>query len=207
MKSELDLHAAESDIVHVDKVERIYRVLLSRKLQDPTWYRVAKEADTSYGWAYKNLIGLEKEGLINRHHVTDPRGLFSTWVGRKDLRVFREYNIQNPDDVLVQTTLYFAYTGYYAENLVGHYLFPRYREIYIRRQDAAAWHVHLSANGYVGKGNVQVILSDPHVFYERGAVDNKPVVSIQQLIVDLYRNGAECAEAADLLVEREYSND
>jgi hypothetical protein len=31
-----------------------------------------------------------------------------------------------------------------------------------------------------------------------------PLVSIQQLIVDLMRTGAECAEAADLLIGREY---
>lgn len=54
------------------------------------------------------------------------------------------------------------------------------------------------------KGNVQIILADQHVFFERGTVENKPMVSIQQLIVDLYRNGAECTEAADLLVERTY---
>jgi hypothetical protein len=187
-----------------DKVERIYRVLLSKKTPNPTWYRVAKEAGTSYGWAYKNLAELEEAGLIERYRVIDPKGMFSRWADRNDLRVFREYHIQNPDDVLEQTSLYFAYTGYYAENLVGHYLFPRYREIYIRQEDAAAWHSHLSANGYVGRGNVQIILADPHVFFEQSMAENKPVVSIQQLIVDLYRNGAECAEAADLLVEREY---
>ncbi|NIP34376.1 MAG: hypothetical protein GWN18_05510, partial [Thermoplasmata archaeon] len=45
---------------------------------------------------------------------------------------------------------------------------------------------------------------DEHVFYERQEVDGWPLVSVQQVIVDLYRTGVECAEAADLLVGRLY---
>jgi hypothetical protein len=192
-------------LAYTDKIERIYRVLLSRKIKGLTWYRIAKEADTSYGWTHRTLKELEALGLIDGSKVVDPKGLFNKWSERKDRRLFRDYHVQNPEDVLGHAKLDFAYTGYYAENLIGHYLFPRYRELYIRPKDAASWHTYLSNHGYVGKGNVQVIVADEHVFYERGTIDDKPVVSIQQLIVDLYRTGAECAEAADLLVKRSYT--
>jgi hypothetical protein len=62
----------------------------------------------------------------------------------------------------------------------------------------------LTSQGLVGRGNVQVIVADEHVFYERQKVDGWSLVSVQQVIVDLYRTGVECAEAADLLVGRLY---
>ena len=187
-----------------DKVERIYRVLLSRKIKKMTWYRVAKEAGVGYSWAYRVLKDLENARIIKDLDIRDAKAAFRRWAGRDDRRVYREYNIQDPAKVLRKAKMDYAFTGYFAENMVGHYVFPRFFELYIHREDAAGWHKFLSESGYVGKGNVQVILSDEHVFFERGKVDGWPVVSIQQLIVDLYRTGAECAEAADLLVEKEF---
>ena len=187
-----------------DKVERIYRVLLSRNLKNLTWYRIAKEADVGYGWAHRVLKGLERDDIIKGRELKGPRALFARWAARKDRRVYRDYHVQDAAEVLREAKMGYALTGYFAENLVGHYVFPRYHEFYVHRQDAPAWHALLSKKGYVGKGNVQVLLADEHVFYEAAVVDGWPVVSIQQLIVDLYRTGAECAEAADLLVGRAY---
>jgi len=187
-----------------DKVERIYRVLLSRKLDRPTWYRIAKEADVSYGWAFRVLKALERDGLIKGRKLMDPRAVFTRWASRKDRRVYREYHVKEAPLVLKAANMGYALTGYAAENLVGHYVFPRLHELYVHVPDAPAWHELLIGKGYVGRGNVQVILADEHVFFEADVVDGWPVVSIQQLIVDLYRTGAECAEAADLLVGRAY---
>jgi hypothetical protein len=187
-----------------DKVERIYRVLLSRSLNGPTWYRIAKEADVGYGWAHRVLKGLEGDGIIKGRELKDPRALFARWAARKDRRVYRDYHVQDPAAVLREVKMGYALTGYFAENLVGHYVFPRYHEFYVHGKDATDWHSLLSKKGYVGKGNVQVLLADEHVFFEDSVVEGWPVVSIQQLIVDLYRTGAECAEAAELLVGRAY---
>ena len=187
-----------------DKVERVLRILLSRKMSKLTWYRIAKEADVNYSWVHRILTELEGEGLIADGKLKDPKGIFMKWAGRKDNRVFREYHLQDPDAVMKNSVMDYAFTGYFAENLIGHYLFPRYREIYIRREDAMKWHTYLTANGYVGKGNLRVIISDEHVFFEKDVVQGWPVVSIQQLIVDLYRTGSECAEAADNLVRKAY---
>ncbi len=187
-----------------NKVERIYRTLLSRHGTGQTWYRIAKDADVSYGWAYRVLESLELDGVIVGTKVVKPRELFLKWADRRDLRQFREYNIQEPDDVIAGSELDHAFTGYFAENHLGQYLFPRFREFYIRMDDGVKWHKLLTKHGYVGKGNIQVLLADDHVFFERQNVGGYPLVSTQQLIVDLYRTGAECAEAADLLVSRSY---
>ncbi|MBU1159139.1 MAG: helix-turn-helix domain-containing protein [Candidatus Thermoplasmatota archaeon] len=187
-----------------DKVERVYRILLSKHGTARTWYRIAKDADVSYGWAYRILKGLEHDGLIDGSKIIQPKGLFLRWAERRDLRLFREYNVQQPDETIAGSELDHAFTGYFAENHLGQYLFPRYREFYIKKEDMIKWHQLLTKHGYVGKGNTQVLLADDHVFFERQHVDSHSLVSIQQLIVDLYRTGAECAEAADLLVSKSY---
>jgi hypothetical protein len=187
-----------------DKVERIYRVLLSRRLVEPSWYRVAKEADVAYGWAHRVLKGLERDGVLEGCRVVDPAALFDRWAARPDKRVYREYHVREAAELIEGAGMDHALTGYAAENLIGHYLFPRYQEVYVHEQEAAAWHDLMTSQGLVGRGNVQVILGDEHVFYERQEVDGRPLVSVQQVIVDLYRTGIECAEAADLLVTRLY---
>jgi hypothetical protein len=187
-----------------NKVERIYRILLSRHRSGQTWYRIAKDANVSYSWAHRILGRLEHEGLITRSKVVKPRELFLKWADRRDLRLFREYNIQEPDDIIAGSELDHAFTGYFAENHLGQYLFPRSREFYVRRDDGVKWHELLTSHGYVGRGNTQVLLADDHVFFERQDVDGYPLVSTQQLIADLYRTGAECAEAADILVSKVY---
>jgi len=186
------------------KVERIFRVLLSRRIENMTWYRVAKEAGVGYGWAHRVLKDLERDGLIKGHKVNNPKALFMRWAARRDLRMYREYHVQDPVKVLREARTEYALTGYFAENLVGHYVFPRSYELYIHEKDAAKWHRLMTRRGLVGKGNLQLIVADEHVFFETSKVEGWPVVSIQQLIVDLYRIGAECAEAADLLVARMY---
>ncbi|NOQ54903.1 MAG: hypothetical protein GQ558_09915 [Thermoplasmata archaeon] len=197
-----ELHDGPRPTRYGDKVERIYRVVLSRRLDEPTWYRIAKEADVAYGWTHRVLKGLEREGVLEGREVTDPGALFALWASRPDKRVYREYHVQDAVALLKGIDMDYALTGYSAENLIGHYLFPRYHELYIHEEDAIAWHELMTSRGLVGRGNVQVILADEHVFYERDEVDGWPLVSVQQVIVDLYRTGVECAEAADLLVGR-----
>lgn len=194
----------EGTMAHPIKVERIYRVLLSIKSRNQSWYRIAKEAEVSYGWAYRVLQSLEARGIIDGAEIINARELFLTWASRKDWRFFREYHVQDPVTPLRHCKMKYALTGYFAENLVGHYLFPRYFEIYIHEKDAAVWNETIVKSGYVGRGNLKVIVADDHVFYESERINDWPLVSVQQLIVDLYRNGAECSEAADLLVRRHY---
>jgi len=192
--------------IHGTKVDRIYRVLLSKEKSGLTWYRIAKYAEVAYGWAYQILKVLERKGIIKGYKVKKPRRLFDVWADRPDTRMYREYHIQEPKRVLKGIKMDFAFTGHFAENLMNGYLFPRYYDLYIRHEDALAWHRRMVENGYVGTGNVRIFLADAHVFFERRKVDGWPTVSVQQLIVDLIREGAECAEAADLLIKRFYND-
>jgi hypothetical protein len=198
--------SANQYLIRGDKQERMLRILLSKAQPRRTWYSVAKDAESSYGSAHRYLSSLSKRGFIDEAGLRDPKGLFKLWATGKDRRLFREYHVQNPEAVLSNTTMDYVMTGYFAESIVGGHLFPRFREFYVIAKDAKEWDSLLLANGVVGRGNVKVILADSHVFYERQEIQGWPVVSIQQLIVDLMRTGTECAEAADLLIRREYDD-
>jgi hypothetical protein len=199
-----EVSAGIAQRIHGTKVDNIYRVLLTREKGELSWYSVAKYADVSYGWAYRILKGLEEEGIIKGHKVKKPRRLFEKWAKRPDTRKYREYHIQDPLRVFKGFKFDYALTGHFAENLINGYLFPRFYDIYIQQTDALSGHRNLVKNGYVGKGNVRILLTEDHVFFERRTVDGWPMISIQQLIVDLIREGAECVEAADILIQRFY---
>lgn len=189
------------------KVERIYRVLLDIPFTSRTKYRLAKEADTDYHWTVDKLRELEELGIIEDSKVVRPIDLFTIWSSRPNPTLYREYHIQGPLEVVNGSNLDFALTTYYAEQLIGNYLFPSKFDLYIQHKDANVWHRYLSKNGYVGKGNVRILLGDEHVFWHKNSKTRTPTVSIQQLIVDLLREGGVCTEAAELLMERYYGKD
>ncbi len=64
------------------------------------------------------------------------------------------------------------------------------------------WHELLVQNGLVGKGNMRVLIGDDHIFYKSFKVDNLTLVSIPQIILDLYNEGNVCIEAGDMLLEK-----
>jgi len=195
------------NLAPIQKIERIYRILLSIPAQKRSWYAIAKEANVSYGWAYKVLKGLQEKGIINGSAITAPSELFYIWVKRPVLTKYREYHVPGPEEMITSSKLEYALTTYAAEHLLGKYLFKRYYDIYIKSQDAGKWHLYLSSLGYVGKGNVRVFIEDEHVFWDNRKINGYNIVSIQQLIVDLKREGGECTEAADLLLRRFYTGD
>jgi hypothetical protein len=161
-------------------------------------------ANVSYGWAYNILSRLQDDNIIRGSTIKKPKQLFLIWAKRPTNKLFRQYHIQNPKELLYNIDLDYALTTYYAEQLVGNYLFPTLYDIYIHKGDANKWHLYLSKIGFVGKGNLRVFLTDEHVFWNRIEVKEWPIVSIQQLIVDLLREGAECREAAEILIRRFY---
>ncbi len=83
-------------------------------------------------------------------------------------------------------------------------MFLRRFDIYIKIKDDFNWHSYLQNHGVTGKGNFRVLLTDDHIFWKNKKIRNTNVVSIQQLILDLLREGAECEEAADILIRRFY---
>lgn len=182
--------------------ERVIRILLNEPDGTLTKYRVAKKAECSFPWVHEFLGKLEAMGLVNRTKVIDYAGLVGYWREVKTKPHKKEYMHKNPLDLLKRTRLQYALTTYQAENLVQHYLFPSRIDLYIREEDAERWHELIAREGLVGKGNVRLLLADDHVFYgsfERGGLK---VVSLPQLIVDLFDEGGVCVEAAEKLLEK-----
>jgi len=184
--------------------ERILRILLTHPDGSLYQFLISKEARCSQPWAHSFLNKLEKKKLIKETRVIDIQGLFSYWLEINEYPKYREYNVQNPLDLLKKTKLKYALTTYYGESLTQNYLFPSRVEIYIREEDVIAWHELLTANGLVGKGNFRLFLDDEHVFYHNIQKKDFRIVSIPQLILDLLREEGVAVEAAHMLMKREY---
>ena len=138
--------------------------------------------------------------------VIDIQGLFSYWLKINPRPSFREYQVQDPLEMLNKTTLKYALTTYYAESLTQNYLFPSRVDIYIEEHDLQAWHKLLTTSGLVGKGNFRVLIDDQHVFYSSRKIRGYTIVSMPQLIFDLLREEGVAVEAAHMLMEREYQS-
>ena len=204
MKIEQNLNRRNKQAI---KIERIYRVLLSIPYVERSIRKISKEAETDYHWTYKNMKELEEKGIIQGTKLIDPKSLFKIWSERPVTTLFREYHIPNPKSFIENIELDYALTTYHAENQIGNYLIPRIMDVYIHENDINEWHEKLIDQGYAGKGNVRILLADEHVFWDRISEGPLNTVSIQQLIVDLLREGGLCVEAAEILMERYYGKE
>ncbi len=182
--------------------ERIIRVLLNRPDGTLTMYRVAKEAECAFSWTHEFLGELNKKRLVNGTKVADYAGLIKYWFTIKVKADKRGYMHRDPLSLLDKTELQYALTTYQAENLVQHYLFPSRTDLYILEEDAQSWHALITKGGLVGEGNMRLLLTDKHVFYNSFERDGYKIVSLPQLIVDLYDEGGVCIEAAEKLLEK-----
>ncbi len=185
--------------------ERIIRTLLNNP-QGISIYRISKHAGSSYAWTHEFLKYLEKQKLIKDAKPISFQKLVNYW---KDIHLKpknREYMIQKPLDILKKTNLDYALTTYQAENLIQKYLFPSRTDIYIKEKDIKSWHKKLSKHGLVGKGNVRILITDDHVFYNTSRKQGLYIVSLPQLILDLTEEGSICEEAANMLLEKVEKN-
>jgi len=182
--------------------ERIIRVLLVEPNGSLTKYQLAKKAESSFPWAHEFLNKLEEQNFVKGTTVIDFPGLANYWLQTKNKPEKKEYMHKDPISIIRKAKLAYALTTYQAENLVQHYLFPSRIDLYIRKEEAERWHQLLTNKGLVGKGNVRLLITDPHVFYGSSKRQNLTVVSIPQLIVDLLEEGGVCAEAAEKLIKK-----
>ncbi len=185
-----------------DKQERILRVLLNSK-EALSKNELSKRADCTRQWVILYLKELEKKKLIKGTTPSNRKKLLEYWVNlAKKPKKFRSYMVKEPLDLLKKSALGYALTTYQAENIVQHYLFPSRIDIYIKEEDQNSWHSLMTKNGLYGKGNVKVIVADPHVMYGKRTINRLSIVSIPQLIVDLTLEGGPCKEAAEMLLRR-----
>ncbi len=186
--------------------ERVIRILLNEPTGTLTMYRISKEAKCSFPWVHELLRKLEGKGLVNRTKVKEYRGLVKYWLEVKTKAEKKEYMHKDPLSLLKQTKLQYALTTYQAETLVQHYLFPSRIDLYIKSEDTEQWHQLTTAEGLVGKGNMRLLITDDHVFYGSFKKNQLNVVSLPQLIVDLFEEGGVCADAAEKLLEKVAGN-
>lgn len=182
--------------------ERIIRTLLVEPSGSLTKYLLAKKAESSFPWVHEFLNKLEALKLVKGTEVTDYAGLINFWLQVKTKPERRDYMHRDPINLIQKTKLPYALTTYQAENLVQQYLFPSRIDLYVRAEDLEQWHNQLIAEGLVGKGNMRLLITDPHIFYGSFKRQELTVVSIPQLIVDLLEEGGVCTEAAEKLIKK-----
>jgi hypothetical protein len=182
--------------------ERVIRVLLNEPEGTLTKYRLAKKAECSFSWLHEFLGKLEESRLVKNTAVTDYPGLVKYWLALKTEPEKREYSHKDPISLVKKAQLEYALTTYQAENLVQSYLFPSRTDLYIKTDDKEKWHDLIIADGLVGKGNMRLLTTDSQVFYNSIKRQDLSIVSIPQLIVDLFEEGGVCTEAAEKLLEK-----
>ena len=184
------------------KRERILRVLLTEP-KPLSKNELSKRANCTRQWIILFLRELEKKKLIKETKVVDPAGLIKFWlIIHKKPKKYREYMIKVPLKLLNKTKLDYALTTYQAENIVQHHLFPSRIDIYIKEENLQTWHSLLLKEGLYGKGNVRTIVTEEHTFYGKRKLNSIFVVSLPQLIIDLFTEGGPAAEAAEMLLAR-----
>ena len=184
------------------KREMITRVLLTE--QKPlSKNQLSKKAQCTRQWVILFLRELEKKKLMKETKVLDPKGLIHHWLTfHQKLKKYREYMIKDPLKLLKKVKLEYALTTYQAENLIQHHLFPSRTDIYIKEEDSPKWHSLLMKEGLYGKGNVRLIVAEEQIMYGKRKINGFSIISLPQLIIDLFTEGGPAAEAAEMLFPR-----
>ena len=184
------------------KRERILRVLLTED-KPLSKNELSKKAQCTRQWVILFLRELEKKKLVKETKVLDPKGLINSWLTfHKKPQKYREYMIKDPLKLLKKVKLEYALTTYQAENLIQHHLFPSRTDIYIKEEDLLKWHSLLMKEGLYGKGNVRIIAAEEQIMYGKRKINGFSVISLPQLIIDLFTEGGPAAEAAEMLFPR-----
>jgi hypothetical protein len=92
-----------------------------------------------------------------------------------------------------------------AENLIQHYLFPSRTDLYIKTEDKEKWHTLIVTEGLVGKGNMRLLTTDPHVFYNSFKQQGLNIASIPQLIAWTFSKKTAYARKLRRNLERVHS--
>ena len=184
------------------KRERILRVLLTEP-KPLSKNELSKKAQCTRQWVILFLRELEKKKLVKTTTIIDPAQLIKYWITiHKKPKKYREYMVHEPLKLLKKIKCDYALTTYQAENIVEHHLFPSRTDIYIKEKDLKTWHSNLLQQGLYGKGNVRIIMVEEHVSYGRKKINGLFIVSLPQLIIDLFLEGGPAAEAAEMLLAK-----
>ncbi len=193
------------------KTRRIIALLLDSGYAPASKYELAKKAGCTPSWALMLTKKLEKQGLIKGLKVTNAKELFGLFhklnQKKKASRSYAIYSLENADkliELFKEGGKEYAFTTYLAENILQKYLFSHKTEAYIQKEDMDEWHKKLTSLGTYGGGNVRIIASEnDETFNKKQAGGKGPwIVSLPQLISDLYNEGGPAKEAGDMLLEK-----
>jgi len=185
-----------------DKQERILRVMLSEN-KPLSKNELAKRANVTRQWVILFLRKIEKIKLVKGTKIINSIKLIKYWLSiSKKTKRYKEYMIKDPISLLKKINLDYALTTYQAENIIQRYLFPSRTDVYIIRKDLEKWHSILKKQGLYGKGNFRIIIKDENVMYGKRKVNSVFIVCLPQLIIDLFKEGGSCEEAANMLLEK-----
>jgi len=184
------------------KRERILRVLLTES-KPLSKNELSKKAQCTRQWVILFLRALEKKKLVRETKAVDPAGLIRYWLTlHKKPKKYRDYMVKEPLRLLKKTKLSYALTTYQAENVVQRHLFPSRIDIYIKEEDLQTWHSLFLKEGLYGKGNVRLIAAEEHTAHGKRKLNGLFIVSLPQLIIDLFTEGGPAAEAAEMLLAK-----
>lgn len=174
------------------------------------------ETGATPSWVYEVLGELQGRGWLSRDHpltVTNPHAIFQWWKDRRAMPKISSFQVKDPKMVahqlLAEHSIPNAATTYYGENQHHGHLFPRRMDTYVRLENfAKAREALLALGGQLGGTNFRLWTGDDAVVEERqpGAPGpmNLDFAPVPQIILDLYLEGGSAAEAADLMIQKEF---
>jgi len=115
--------------------ERVLRRLLQPVRpgqRNQSLYRIAKDADVTYSWAYKVVKDLQTLRAVRNLRVTRPAIAYRYWLENHVSPLIREYQVPKPLDSIKKAGMPYAVTTYAADQVIQRYLFPRRYDVYIR---------------------------------------------------------------------------
>ncbi len=183
------------------KSTRIIRILLAES--GLTKYRIAKKAGCSGPWVIEFLRKLEEKKLIKNTRVLDPNKLIDYYIEIMPKIKYFDFYVQNPIEFFKKTKLKYALTTYAAENFFTKQLFLTRYDAYIEEADYPKWKADIMKNGLFGKGNLRLLFSyDKNIFVECMDIKGVKIVSKEQLLIDLKREGGVSMESYFLLLKQ-----
>ncbi len=188
--------------MHGEKRERIIRVLLNEPNGNLTKYRIAKLSDCSTSWTIEYLQILQKKRLVKGTKVVNIKNLIELWESISRKTKHYDFFVNSPSKFLKKIDMEYALTTYFAENLLNHYLFPSRADLYVIKEDLPKWKNIIVKKGLVGKGNLRLLVYDPHVLYKKSKIKGLWVASTPQVLLDLKKEGGVCKEAYDIMVKK-----
>lgn len=168
---------------------------------------MAKAADVAYSWAYEVMKDLEGLHAARGLRITRADRAYGYWLRHHVQPLYSDYQVPDPVRLISDADLSHAITTYVADQAVQRYLFPRRYDVYIREEDAPAWHRRIMRGGFVGGGNLRLLLHDEDILETSEKRHGLRIVCLPQLILDLIVEGGVCTEAARLLFRRVYDAD